>query len=106
LRPTPARKPRIECCCHPIAAPSRWGPALRFCLWHRDLLRFSGVSRRHRRSPTSAIKPAGQDPKARLGAWNAVSTALFTREGQSFLDNLIAGWGPIASILSRLLLIR
>ena len=30
-----------------------------------------------------------------------VSTALFAREGQSFLDNLIAGFRPIPSILSR-----
>jgi hypothetical protein len=71
------------------------------CQWQAGLqalalgssIRVLAGLRRHHRSPTSATKPAGQDPKARLSAWNSVSTALFAREGQSFLDNLIADLG-------------
>jgi hypothetical protein len=71
------------------------------CQWRAGLqalalgssIRVLAALRRHHRSPTSANKPAGQDPKTRLGARNGVSTALFAREGQSFLDNLIAGLG-------------
>jgi len=53
----------------------------------------SAVHRRHRRSPTSAIKPAGQDPGTRLSSETSHSTALFAGECQPFLDNLIAGFG-------------
>jgi hypothetical protein len=60
-----------------------------------------GVSRRHHRSPTSAIKPAGQDPEARLSPGIESSTAPIAQKSQFFLDNVIAGFGPILSILSR-----
>ena len=63
----------------------------------RSSIRVLAALRRHHRSPTSANKPAGQDPKTRLGARNGVSTALFARERQSFLDNLIAGLAQIRS---------
>jgi len=67
------------------------------CQWQAGLqalalgssIRVLAALRRHHRSPTSANKPAGQDPKARLGARNGVSTALFEREGQSFLDEYL-----------------
>ena len=42
---------------------ARCGLALGLCLGHRNLLRLCGNHRRHHRSPTSANKPAGQDPK-------------------------------------------
>jgi hypothetical protein len=49
-----------------------------------------GILHRHHRSPTSATKPAGQDPEARLSPGTLRSTALFALRSQSFLDNLIA----------------
>jgi hypothetical protein len=36
-----------------------------------------GILHRHHRSPTSATKPAGQDPEARLSPGTLRSTALF-----------------------------
>jgi len=54
-------------------------------------LRLSGISRRHHRSPTSAIKPAGQDPETRLSLGIECSTAPMAQKSQFFLDNLIAG---------------
>ena len=46
----------------------------------------------HHRRPTSAIEPAGQDPRALKGLGTDQSTALFAEECQSFLDNLVAGF--------------
>jgi hypothetical protein len=43
------------------------------------------------------MEPAGQDPEAPSGARNGHTTALFTDESQSFLDNLIAGFAPSGS---------
>ena len=40
--------------------------------------------------PTLAMQPAGQDPEARLASGTVTTTALFTDECQSFLDNVIA----------------
>jgi hypothetical protein len=54
---------------------------------------FQGGVAPHHRSPTSAMEPAGQDPRARLEPGTEQSTALFTGNCQSFLDNLIAGFG-------------
>jgi len=51
----------------------------------------------HHRNPTSAIQPAGQDPKARPGAGNGHSTAPFADKRQSFLDNVMAGLGQIGA---------
>jgi hypothetical protein len=51
----------------------------------------SGVRRRHHRSPTSAIEPAGQDPEARLSPGIECSTAPIAQKSQFFLDNVIAG---------------
>ena len=53
--------------------------------------------RRHRRSPTLAMQPAGQDPEAAPGARNGHSTAPFADECQSFLDNVMAGLGRIGA---------
>ena len=39
----------------------------------------------HRRSPTSAMKPAGQDLGVPLAPEAAITTALFAAESQSFL---------------------
>jgi hypothetical protein len=50
-----------------------------------------GDRRRHHRSPTSAKKPAGQDPEAQPALQTEHSTALSSRKSQFFLDNLIAG---------------
>jgi hypothetical protein len=55
---------------------------------------FRGVFRRHHRSPTSAIEPAGQDPGTRLSTGTGYTSALFARKSQSFPDNVIAGFGP------------
>jgi hypothetical protein len=41
------------------------------------------------------MKPAGQDPET--GARNGHSTALFAEECQSFLDNVMAGFGQIGA---------
>jgi hypothetical protein len=49
------------------------------------------ASRRHHRSPTSANKPAGQDPEVQPSLGAGHSTALCAQKSQSFLDNLIAG---------------
>ena len=38
----------------------------------------------HHRNPTSAIQPAGQDPKARPGAGNGHNTAPFADKRQFF----------------------
>lgn len=46
----------------------------------------------HHRSPASAMEPAGQDPGACQRPGTDQSTALFEEEGQSFLDNFIAGF--------------
>ena len=51
----------------------------------------------HHRNPTSAIQPAGQDPKARPGAGNGHTTAPFADKRQSFLDNVMAGLGQIGA---------
>jgi hypothetical protein len=53
----------------------------------------SGVRRRHHRSPTSAIEPAGQDPEARQSPGIECSTAPIAQKSQFFLDNVIAGLG-------------
>src|SRR5262245_35445923 len=58
---------------------------------------FRGVLRRHHRSPTSAIEPAGQDPGMRLLTGTGHTSALFARKSQSFLDNVIAGFRPARS---------
>jgi hypothetical protein len=51
-----------------------------------------GVSRRHHRSPALAIEPAGQDPgRAHDPQPCRNSDALFGRESQSFLGNIVAG---------------
>ena len=49
----------------------------------------------HHRSPISAIKPAGQDLGAPLAPGIDDSTAPIAAECQSFLDNVIAGFGDI-----------
>jgi len=54
---------------------------------------FCGITCRHHRSPTSAIKPAGQDRGTRLSTGTGHTTALFVQQSQSFLDNVIAGLG-------------
>jgi len=41
-------------------------------------------------APPLAMQPAGQDPEARLASGTVTTTALFTDECQSFLDNVIA----------------
>src|SRR3974390_742982 len=51
---------------------------------------FGSIVRRHHRSPTSAIKPAGPHPGASLAPRTSDSTARFRAECQSFLDNLVA----------------
>src|SRR5262249_9428080 len=58
---------------------------------------FRGVPRRHHRSPTSAIEPAGQDPGMRLSTGTDHTSALFAWKSQSFLDNVIAGFRPARS---------
>ena len=65
---------------------------------HRDPpSRWCGVARRHHRSPTLAMQPAGQDPEARLVP-GTVTVPLCSRpECQSFLDNVIAGLGQIGA---------
>jgi hypothetical protein len=52
---------------------------------------------RHHHSPISVMQPAGQDPETRLNVRNGYSTALFTDECQSFLENVIAGLGSIGA---------
>jgi hypothetical protein len=44
----------------------------------------------HHRSPTSAMKPAGQDLRASSAPGIADSTAPIATERQSFLDNIVA----------------
>jgi len=51
-----------------------------------------GVSRRHRRSPAVAMKPAEQDPESVDCAQGPRSNALLAAEIQSFLDHLLAGF--------------
>jgi len=60
-------------------------------------LGWCGVVCRHHHSPASAMQPAGQDPRGTPRARNGHSTALFTDECQSFLDNVIAGLGQIGA---------
>ena len=43
------------------------------------------------------MKPAGQDLWAHAAPGICDSTAPFALEGQSFLDNLIAGWSPFGA---------
>src|SRR4029450_142169 len=55
-------------------------------------VRLSGVHRRHHRSPTSAIRPAGQDPEALLSpGLNAVLLRL-RRKASSFWIMLLLVW--------------
>jgi hypothetical protein len=54
------------------------------------LLRFKASSSPHHRSPTSAMEPAGQDPKAQFSPGTEDSTALFSQICQSILSNLVA----------------
>src|SRR6266478_1576447 len=138
LRTTPAKKPRTECCCQPVACimaaivapagdcsmamtrdcferrsaflppgstvpccrafaapPAAYGAAERFLTdFDIKILRSAkAASIPHHRSPTSAIRPAGQD----LGAPSAPgiddTTAPIAAECQSFLDNVIAQCG-------------
>ena len=69
--------------------------------FHRDFLRSvgDGISRRHRRSPALAMTPSGQNPATRPCSLVEPShtTALLPPNCQSFLDNLIAGFGPTRS---------
>jgi hypothetical protein len=43
------------------------------------------------------MQPAGQDPRGTPSARNWHTTAPFADEGQSFLDNVIAGFEPIGA---------
>src|SRR5262245_51354726 len=49
----------------------------------------------HHRRPTSATKPAGQDLWTRLAPTIGASTAPFSPESQSFLDNVIAQFADV-----------
>ena len=60
-----------------------------------DLHRFPTAWRRHHRRPTSAMKPAGQDPGAQMPLGTAPITAPAGAEGQSFLGNVVAGFRRI-----------
>src|ERR1700716_3336026 len=53
---------------------------------------YGGVAPHHR-SPTSANKPAGQDPRALMRPGLHDSTAPIADECQSFLDNVVAQFG-------------
>src|SRR5436190_593132 len=53
------------------------------------LVRFCGGIAPHHRSPTSAMEPAGQDPKSRVALGTGDSTAPMAARCQSFLDNNI-----------------
>src|SRR5256885_15482562 len=106
LRTTPAKKPRTECCCHPVAfmiaaivvplgclsrpmtvsclVPPRVEPEATFSTFADFFARLAGTTfvllgvlrcdilrslrlrqhtRRHHRSPTAAVSPAGRDPR-------------------------------------------
>jgi hypothetical protein len=52
---------------------------------------------RHHHSPTVAFQPAGQGSRGAPRARNGYTTALLATECQSFLDNVIAGFGPTGS---------
>src|SRR5215469_3286853 len=67
---------------------------------------FRGVTRRHHRSPTSAIEPAGQDPGMCLSTGTGHTSALFARKSQSFLDNVIAGSRPARSSSNIVMILR
>src|SRR5215208_4632309 len=141
LRTMPARKPRTECCCQPVAfiiaaivAPSgdrsivitracfEPGPAFLldglpavadegfpggisaagavdgfFERFDMEILRSVHVAFwPHHRRPTSAKRPAGQDLWGALGAPTIrASTAPFSPESQSFLDNDIAQFADV-----------
>jgi hypothetical protein len=56
-----------------------------------------GVVCRHHHSPTVALQAGGAESRGAPGARNGRSTALFTYECQSFLDNVIAGLGQIGA---------
>jgi hypothetical protein len=56
----------------------------------------------HHRRPTSATKPAGQDLWARLAPTIEASTALFSAESQSFLDNVVAQFSDVRAWNDRL----
>ena len=56
---------------------------------------FRGVFRRHHRSPTSAIEPAGQDLRMRVAPKTATTTAPNAAERQFFSDNLVAHLGAV-----------
>ena len=51
----------------------------------------------HHRRPTSAIKPAGQDLRVRLAPTIGTTTAPFSPESQSYLDNVIAQLADVRS---------
>jgi hypothetical protein len=64
-------------------------------LWHwNPSFGYGGIAPRHHRSPTSANKPAGQDSWAFMTPGLDDSTAPIADECQSFLDNLVAQFGP------------
>jgi hypothetical protein len=85
----------VPCCGAFAAAPAASGAPERFLTdFDIKILRsVKAASIPHHRSPTSAIKPAGQD----LGAPSAPgiddTTAPIAAECQSFLDNVIAQCG-------------
>ena len=61
---------------------------------------WSGVFRRHPRSPALARKPAGQDPQRAVGVLRGrTSDALFPAEVQSFLDYLMAGFSQETTVI-------
>src|SRR6266436_6719139 len=138
LHTTPARKPRTECCCQPVACimvaivapagdcsmammrdcfepgsaflplgsivsccgafaapPAAYGAAERFLTdFDIKILRsVKAASTPHHRSPTSAIRPAGQDLGAPSAPGIGDTTAPIAAECQSFLDNVIAQCG-------------
>src|SRR5256885_17247565 len=83
----------VPCCGAFAAPPAAYGATERFLTdFDIKILRsVKAVSIPHHRSPTSAIRPAGQD----LGAPSAPgiddTSAPIAAECQSFLDNVIAG---------------
>ena len=77
-------------------APIRAGRGDRFLAnFDIEILRSVRGVAPHHRSPTSAVKPAGQDLGTPSASGMADTTAPNAAECQSFLDNLIAGLGPI-----------
>src|SRR5260370_37838338 len=83
------------------ARPVRSMVSSRALTW-RSSVRFMRPPWPHHRRPTSATKPAGQDLWARLAPTIGASTAPFSPESQSFLDNVIAQFADVRAWNDRL----